>query len=82
MSYPYSISSVTHNESIGSPVGANGETSSNSLLDIETDGQSTSGGSRNSSHGKIGDNGLPQRDAPVVAGHLPVGKDLETAAFQ
>jgi hypothetical protein len=38
MSYPYSIASVTHNESIGGLVGANGETSSNSLLDIETGG--------------------------------------------
>jgi len=59
-----------------------GRPSSNSPLDIETGGQSTSGGSRNSSHGKIGDNSLTQRDAAVVAGHFPVGKDLETTAFQ
>ena len=32
--------------------------------------------------GEIGDNGLPQGDAAVITGHLPVGKDLETAAFQ
>jgi len=82
VSYPYSIASVTHNESIGGLVGANGETSSDSLLDIETGRQSTSGGSRNFSRGEIGNNGLTQRDATVVAGHLPVGKDLETAVFQ
>ena len=31
---------------------------------------------------KAGDNGLPQGDAAVIAGHLSVGKNLEAAAFQ
>ena len=32
--------------------------------------------------GEIGNNGLTQRDAAIVTGHLPVGKNLETAVFQ
>ena len=32
--------------------------------------------------GEIGNNCLPQGDAAVITGHLPVGEDLETTAFQ
>ena len=31
---------------------------------------------------EIGNNGLTQGDATVITGYLPVGKNLETAAFQ
>ena len=32
--------------------------------------------------GEIGNNGLSQGDATVITGYLPVGKNLEAAAFQ
>jgi hypothetical protein len=40
------------------------------------------GGGGNRLYCKIGNNCLPQGDAAIVTGHLPVGKNLEAAAFQ
>ena len=39
-------------------------------------------GGSNSLDGEVGNNGLTQGDATIVTGYLPVGKNLETAAFQ
>ena len=39
-------------------------------------------GSRNSLYNEIGNNCLPQGDATIITGYLPVGKNLKTAAFQ
>jgi len=39
-------------------------------------------GGGNSLHGEIGNNCLPQGDATIITGYLPMGKNLETAAFQ
>lgn len=32
--------------------------------------------------GKVGNNSLSQRDAAIIAGHLPVGEYLKAACFQ
>jgi hypothetical protein len=51
-------------------------------LRLDKSGLAMTKGGSNSLGSEIGNNCLTHGDAPIIAGHLPVGKNLETAALQ